>query len=493
MLCVWICLSAICLQPVTMWAATSNNLPVIQGKIPGYRGIWFDLGQRSEYGSKYSGGLGTYTAKHCPLAIYSPKAHKTFFVYGGTPAAKERRLLAMIGYYDHATGQVPQPTVVHDKQITNDPHDNPSIALDPEGHLWVFVSGRARHRPGYKYRSKKPFDIEAFDQVSEETFTYPQPWWVEGQGCLHLFTKYTQGRELYWNHSRDGKTWTSDQKLAGMGGHYQVSRRIGNRVLTAFNYHPGGNVDRRTNLYFLETSDLGESWKRADGAAVIPPLIQVAHPALIMDYQNQGRLVYLKDITVDRQGNPVILHITSDGHQPGPQARSRVWRIAHWRDGAWHLETVTSAYHNYDMGSLYIESDGTWRLIAPTHPGPQRHGTGGEMVMWTRAPDRSAWRISRILTQESPRNHGYARRPVNAHPDFYAFWADGNPDQLSASHLYFTNQSGTALWRLPFVMDQPMASPERLNVPWPAPVKRPGEGYAPQRSPDPGVEPQRAK
>jgi hypothetical protein len=38
-----------------------NNL-----KIDGYKGIWFSLGQFSEYGDKYSGGLGTYTAKHRP-------------------------------------------------------------------------------------------------------------------------------------------------------------------------------------------------------------------------------------------------------------------------------------------------------------------------------------------------------------------------------------------------------------------------------------------
>src|SRR5690554_2491350 len=53
-------------------------------KIEGYKGIWFTLGQFSEYGDKYSGGLGTYTAKHIPLSIYSPEANKTFFVYGGT-------------------------------------------------------------------------------------------------------------------------------------------------------------------------------------------------------------------------------------------------------------------------------------------------------------------------------------------------------------------------------------------------------------------------
>src|SRR6478609_829160 len=38
----------------------------------GYRGIWFTLGQFSQHGDKYSGGLGTYTANHNPMAVYSP-------------------------------------------------------------------------------------------------------------------------------------------------------------------------------------------------------------------------------------------------------------------------------------------------------------------------------------------------------------------------------------------------------------------------------------
>ena len=48
-------------------------------KIDGYRPIWFDLGQKSEYGSKYSGGLGTYTVKHNPMAIYSPETKHFLF------------------------------------------------------------------------------------------------------------------------------------------------------------------------------------------------------------------------------------------------------------------------------------------------------------------------------------------------------------------------------------------------------------------------------
>lgn len=45
-----------------------EQTPVVEG----YRGIWFSIGQAaSEYGPKYSGGLGTYTMKHIPMAVYA--------------------------------------------------------------------------------------------------------------------------------------------------------------------------------------------------------------------------------------------------------------------------------------------------------------------------------------------------------------------------------------------------------------------------------------
>ena len=115
-------------------------------KIDGYRGIWFELNQKFEYGDKYSGGLGTYTADHIPLAVYSPEVSKTFFVYGGTSQKDEKYLLCMIGEYDHKTGMVSKPTVVCDKGGVLDPHDNPSIMIDDEGFIRVFVSGRGNAR-----------------------------------------------------------------------------------------------------------------------------------------------------------------------------------------------------------------------------------------------------------------------------------------------------------------------------------------------------------
>ena len=67
--------------------------------------------------------------------------------------------------------------------------------------------------------------------------------------------------------------------------------------------------------------------------------------------------------------------------------------------------------------------------------------------------------MKKTLTHSSPRNHNYARRPINAKNPFFVFWADGDPTQLSESHLYFSNASGDTVWRLPYEMTEPMAHP----------------------------------
>ena len=437
--------------------------PIINSaKADGYKGIWFTLGQKCEFGDKYSGGLGTYTAKHIPLAIYAPKVNKTFFTYGGTTAADKRHLLIMASCYDHETGLVPKPTIVHDKEGVNDPHDNASMLLAEDGHLWIFISGRGRHRPGFKYRSVEPYSVDAFERIREEEMTYPQPWLVPGKGMLHCFTKYTKGRELYWESSPDGYTWTKDRKLAGLGGHYQTSREKDGRVITAFNYHPGGTVDRRTNLYYLETSDFGETWQNASGETVETPLTEVHNPALVRDFEAEKRLVYLKDINFDEEGHPVVLVITSANYAPGPGGEPRTWTLAHWNGTAWDFREITNSTHNYDMGSLYIEPDGLWRIIAPTEPGPQHWGGGGEKALWLSRDKGLTWTKERHITRDSPRNNSYARRPVNADPEFYAFFADGNPDELSESHLYFTDKDGSNVWELPYTMTEDTAKPKPI-------------------------------
>jgi hypothetical protein len=428
----------------------------------GYKGIWFTLGQFSDYGDKYSGGLGTYTADHIPISIYSPEARKTFFTYGGTTGADERHLLIMISYFDHATGLVPKPVIVYDKKGIDDPHDNAALSIDENGYIWVFVSGRSRSRPGFIFRSGKPFSIDSFTQMKEGEMTYPQPWWFKGSGFLYMLTKYTKGRELYWSTSPDGQTWSDDKKLAGMGGHYQVSNVRGNKLVSVFNYHPGGNVDKRTNVYAVMTDDMGKTWRTAGGKELVTPLTDPINEALVRNYEKEKKLVYINDLNFDREGNPVILAIVSNDFRPGPAGDPREWTIMHWKNGKWNFSIVCTSTHNYDMGSLYIDGK-KWFITGPTGAGPQHHGTGGEIETWISTDEGRSWKKVAQLTSGSTRNHSYVRRTHNGESRFVSFWADGDAGKLSESHLYFSDSNGH-VFELPYTMNEEFSKPLKIKA-----------------------------
>jgi BNR repeat-containing family member len=432
------------------------------GYADGYRGIWFTLGQFSIYGDKYSGGLGTYTANHIPIAIYCAEVNKTFFLYGGT-IKDQRHLLIMASCFDHATRQVPRPTLVLDKQGVNDPHDNAALAIDGQGYLWVFVSGRATARPGWKFRAKKPYSVAEFEFIRQDEMTYPQPRFIPGFGFFNLFTKYTNGRELYWETSTNGINWSAHQKLAGIGGHYQVSNvRSDGLVATFFNRHPGGDVDKRTDLYYLQTTNYGVTWTTASGLPVSVPLTTTNNPARVMDYASLGELMYTCDLNFDTNGHPVLLYIVSHNYQPGPAGDPRTWTIARWTGSQWVISAVCQSDHNYDMGSLYIQPD-RWLIIGPTQNGPQLWQAGGEMALWSSQDLGQTWTMLRQITTNSVYNHTYARRPLNAKDPFFAFWADGDPTQFTPSRLYFGNSDGTRVWQLPYDMPTPLATPQEVD------------------------------
>jgi len=449
-------------QDVRVERMEQEARPVAGRKDDGYRGIWFTLGQFLEHGDKYSGGLGTYTANHIPLAIYAPEVDKTFFVYGGTVRG-QKHLLIMASYYDHQNHRVPRPTIVHDKMGVNDPHDNPSISMDADGHIWVFISGRGRGRPGFKYRSTEPYSVDEFHLVAQQELTYPQPWWVEGKGFLHLFTKYTAGRELYWETSPDGVKWSEDRKLAGIRGHYQVSSEHNGKIGTFFNRHPGGSVDRRTDLYYAQTTDFGETWTTVDGSVLELPLSEEDNPARVINYEAQGRLMYTVDLNWDRNGHPILLYVTSNGFAPGPENEPRFWQITRWTGSEWVTSIVCRSDHNYDLGGLYVFPD-RWMIYGPIGVGPQPWQTGGEMEIWESRDEGITWTKHRQVTVNSERNHKYARRPLNARDPFWAFWADGNPLRESVSKLYFGESSGERYWVLPYDMDGEFAEPEEVTA-----------------------------
>jgi hypothetical protein len=298
-------------------------------------------------------------------------------------------------------------------------------------------------------------------------FSYMQAWHVPQKGFVCFFTRYNwpAKRTLGFMTSGDGEKWSPWTRLAAMDeGHYQISAVGASRAGAAFNYHPRGKgLNWRTNLYYVETGDFGKTWRAADGTELKLPLTDPDSPALVHDYRAEKLNVYLKDIRFDAEGRAVILYLTSRGYESGPKNDPRTWTTARWTGTKWDIRPVTTSDNNYDMGSLYLEPDGTWRIIGPTQAGPQPCNPGGEMAMWVSQDRGKSWRMARQLTRNSERNHTYARRPVNAHPDFYALWADGHGRKPSISCLYFCDKGGN-VYVLPRKMTADFAKPRLLQA-----------------------------
>ncbi|WP_215240199.1 BNR-4 repeat-containing protein [Dyadobacter helix] len=470
---------SICIFVVVLFTAGGANAqhPLTLNKPDhGYRGIWYsNQPSNDEYVYKYSGGLGTYPANHYPFSVYVKKVNKTFFCYGGSDEAG-KTLLHMASYFDHKTGKVPRPTIVLDKK-TDNAHDNPVMNVDAEGYIWIFSTAHGTNTPSYIHKSLKPYDVSAFEQIMAtrktgdktiplDNFSYLQSWYQPGKGFLNLFTHYDRNvipgqpkkprRTISFFTSKDGASYSEWQDLALIEeGHYQTSGSYRDeKIGSAFNFHPikqGENgLNYRTNLYYLETADFGKTWQSVKGDTIRIPLAQVTNNALVQEYQSQGLNVYINDLAYDDAGRPVILFVTSKGYQAGPGEGPRQWLTARFDGKTWVIRPVTTSDNNYDMGSLYIDSRGVWRIVCPTLPGPQQFNTGGEMALLTSKDQGKTWRLEQ-LTFQSVYNHSYARKPVHVHDDFFAFWADGHGREKSASRLYFCDKKGH-VFMLPPVM-----------------------------------------
>jgi len=454
----------------------------VNKKGDGYYGIWYQCGRTpGEYVYKYSGGLGTYCAKHRPLAIYCPEVEKTFFCYGGARPDNNQALVHMVSYYDHKTGMVPRPTILLDKK-TKDAHDNPTICVDPEGYIWIFSTSHGTARPSYIHKSIKPYSVDNFERISPViqrfedepkeafiNFSYFQPWYIADNGFGCFFTLYFQPavRTTYFISSPDGIQWNTPVCISAMAqGSYQISLACNGKMGTAFNYHPNFpkpiGSDHRKNIYYIETNDFGKTWQTAAGEKVSLPLMNSDNSALVYDSQSKGRNVYLKDIAFDDHGNPVILVVESGGWQCGPSNDPRTWLTARWDGGQWIVQPAFVSDNNYDTGAMFAKGD-TWQIVAPTAVGPQAYNPGGEMMLWKSVNQGKTWNRVKQLTANSPRNHNYARSVINANPDFCALWADGNGRQESISNLYFCSQKGD-VYMLPRMMKADFEKPVKVEL-----------------------------
>jgi hypothetical protein len=406
--------------------STLGNFSVTQfKKVNGFNGLQFATGKVPQLDinsdgvmddvAKYSGNLATYTAKHSPSAVR--QGSFTYFVYSGevpldgdeagdprigstsavgckyegTELFKDAdgrapALGVFVSRYNHVTGRVAKPTLVHMK-CTNDTHDNAVINLDADGYVYLLVSGRAAHRGNFIFRSTEvhstagfvdmtpPMDnyLEQFNDIAEAAgigrpfvgdgyrgINYPKMYWVdtpvgESSGYFRLiYTIYcgagepiTCGgnRQLYtarMHVETDKVSIQGIQPLAAYNGHYAVAHGKGQDIVVAFNFYLNNNVDDRSNIYYMHSVDGGDTWLNARNEELTLPLVFPSHLDLVTarkfyDSDYAGPIeerVYLKDVNFAGTGlnkTPTILYVGSSSVNHFPSIRTDLYaRITIW-------------------------------------------------------------------------------------------------------------------------------------------------------------------
>ena len=191
-------------------------------KADGYQGIWFTLGRRRRRATSTPAGWAP-TDQPRPMAIYAPKVNKTFFVYGGTIPG-QRHLLAMIGYYDHATGTVPRPMIVHDKTASTIRTTTRACASTPRGTSGS--SSRAAQRPAGLHLPQHEALRHRRLRADREARPHDLPAAVVHRGPgvpVPVHDVHARAARCTGSPAPTAASGATPQKLVGFGGHYQTS------------------------------------------------------------------------------------------------------------------------------------------------------------------------------------------------------------------------------------------------------------------------------
>jgi hypothetical protein len=116
-------------------------------------------------------------------------------------------------------------------------------------------------------------------------------------------------------------------------------------------------------------------------------------------YDCGQRGVWLKDIQLDRAGNPCILFIDAE-----VSTFKAEWKVARHAEGAWSFGSPANSDHMYDDGGLVVLPDDEFRVYAPT-TAVQPHEDGGEIEAYRSTDRGKTWAHTQSLTAGSRLSH----------------------------------------------------------------------------------------
>lgn len=374
--------------------------------VAGFRGLWYERpGEPGDLDPPLRGGMATFAPHPGPVAAYSSKASKTFFVYGGAADGKDAGMQVAVSFYDHQSGRVARPVILASRNPA-DPRGNPALTIDSAGHLWIFAPGAGK-QAGEIYKSRLASDIQQFDRIARFPLASAQPWHIPGKGFLVIGTRMLDEKhEVCFTTSADGQAWSEPQSLARIGaGCDAVSWSHAEKVGVAIAHHPRGGGPA-AGVCYLETRDAGKTWTSIQQEALKLPLKDPANPATVFDYGPVGQLIWLKDLNMDATGAPTLMYLISRGGAAGPTGGPFTWVTARWVPRGWRISGAIESDNVGDSGVLCMEKRSEWRVVAPTGGGAEPGQPGGEVMLWQTEDFGRAWARTE-LTHGSDLNHNY--------------------------------------------------------------------------------------
>ena len=242
-----------------------------------------------------------------------------------------------IGYFDHETKTFQKRLI---RTVGDDDHSAPSLLVRNNGRIIVFLpSGTGHRNPLHCIISTNPEEIESFGSVttvSNDQCAYPRPF-QNKNGEIFVVFRYLLYHDGMSKSVDGGKTWSPPTTLVNFGS---------GKIVYGALYQELGDLDRihyaclywdatlkdRFNIYYMQSVDGGNSWRKIDGTPITLPATQPD-----MDLVWSVQTVRLHDIIADEESHTPHIVVA----QPIARSQINYVRRLHYENGEWINETIT--------------------------------------------------------------------------------------------------------------------------------------------------------
>ncbi|MEQ1823864.1 MAG: BNR-4 repeat-containing protein [Fimbriimonadaceae bacterium] len=262
--------------------------------------------------------------------------------------------------------------------------------------------------------------------ISSRPNTYPR-FAETADGTIFLFTRghpnpnaSTRGLVHMYKSIDGGVTWTGPKTIVTWNLNTFVYagpvRSFGTKIGFAFGIYDSVAQNYRSEVYYIESTDGGATWKTPLGAAATNSIGANIAPIRRCPWGGRTRVW---DLIYDSQGRPSIAHVEyPTEYSPIPNSSFCNGIVTQFKGGYWASRMVSPISMNYYPGGLVFDASNPFRIFATIPAGL----TGSDLVIYDSLNQGSSWTRGQTVA-----TGGFNVRPqavANAAPDLRITWLD---------------------------------------------------------------------